>query len=453
MNGIGFDCEGRSGGLACFGINLFHAPLEAFPRIISIYECPGTIFERLDRACSSRGWFSLFPNVKHGSNELIAKKLVNDAWNQLGGESAQNTLEIHFAHCKSKFQASGHTGYKYYQEEIKKLEKALLVVRKQVVKPENKIHKHRLRNELEATLQSEETFWEQRCKNHWLKEGDRNMSFFHKHASRTFRRNSISRLKDSDGNWIEKVADIKNHITQHFSRVFNSKNQSDNDLERGVEAMMEMVDSDMNSELLKPYSAEETVDAISHMASLKSPGLNGLPPIFFHKFWHIIKNDVINSVLSILNDRSLESYLNFTHIVLIPKCNKPNAISQFRPISLCDVVMKIATKCIANRLKPILDLIISPTQSAFIPSRLISDNILIAFEINHFFKNKTWGNSGHMAIKLDISKAYDKIEWSFLWQMRLLLLYPRPSIVETFGVFKSVKELRALYICSLPMIH
>ncbi|KAL0413529.1 UNVERIFIED_CONTAM: hypothetical protein Sradi_1554600 [Sesamum radiatum] len=157
--------------------------------------------------------------------------------------------------------------------------------------------------------------------------------------------------------------------------------------------MTEKVDLDMNFEQLKPYYAEEIVDAISHMAPLKSPGPDGMPPIVVHKFRRITKNDVINSVLSILNDRSLKSSLNFTHIVLIPKCNKPDVISQFRPISLCNVVMKIATKCIANQLEPLLDRIISPTQFAFIPGRLISDNILIAFEI---------------------SKAYYKVEWSFL---------------------------------------
>ncbi|KAL0429893.1 UNVERIFIED_CONTAM: putative mitochondrial protein [Sesamum radiatum] len=283
------------------------------------------------------------------------------------------------------------------------------------------MHEQRLNRELDSILQSEETFWKQRGKNHWLKEGDRNTSFFHNQASRTFRRNSISRLKDSDGNWTEEDSDIENHIIHHFNRVFNSEDPSDNDLERGLEAMTRKVDSDMNSELLKPYSAEEIIEAISHMAPLKSPGPDGMPPIFFHKFWHIIKNDVINYVLAILNDHSLEPSLNFTHIVLIPKCNKPDTISQFRPISLCNVVMKIATKCIANRLKPLLDRIIAPTQSAFIPGRLISDNILIAFEINHFLKNKTWGNTGHMAIKLDISKAYDKVEWSFLRQVLLKL--------------------------------
>ncbi|KAL0312168.1 UNVERIFIED_CONTAM: hypothetical protein Sradi_5616100 [Sesamum radiatum] len=108
--------------------------------------------------------------------------------------------------------------------------------------------------------------------------------------------------------------------------------------------------------------------------------------------------------------------LNYTHIVLIPKCKHPEYLTQFRPFSLCNVVYKIASKSIANRLKPLLDSIISPTQSAFVPDRLISDNILLAFELNHFMNTKSKGGQGWMALKLDVSKAYDKVEWSFLQQ-------------------------------------
>ncbi|KAL0326613.1 UNVERIFIED_CONTAM: putative mitochondrial protein [Sesamum angustifolium] len=141
------------------------------------------------------------------------------------------------------------------------------------------------------------------------------------------------------------------------------------------------------------------------------------PQFFFQRFWNIVGNATTTTVLQLLNDLTFNPALNFTHIVLIPKCQKPNTVAHFRPISLCNVIFKLATKTIANRLKPLLDHIISPSQSAFIPGRLITDNVLVAFELNHFLKNKRRGKEGHVAVKLDMSKAYDRIEWDFLENM------------------------------------
>lgn len=105
--------------------------------------------------------------------------------------------------------------------------------------------------------------------------------------------------------------------------------------------------------------------------------------------------------------------LNHSHVVLIPRKRKPTTAAEFRPISLCNILYKLITKIIKNRLKEILPLNISENQSAFTPVRLIMDNILVAFELFHSMKSDA-GRSGTMAIKLDMSKAYDKVEWCFL---------------------------------------
>ena len=88
--------------------------------------------------------------------------------------------------------------------------------------------------------------------------------------------------------------------------------------------------------------------------------------------------------------------------------NNPKNPTQHRPIRLCSVVYQVISKVLADRLKALLRTVISDNQSAFIPVRLLTtDNVFIAFELFHFFKNQRWDSGGHLAIKLDMSKAYD----------------------------------------------
>lgn len=123
---------------------------------------------------------------------------------------------------------------------------------------------------------------------------------------------------------------------------------------------------------------------------------------------------MLATCLHILNERGNICLLNHTYIALIPKVEKPRYVTEFRHISLCNVIYRIITKTIANRLKYMLHDIISPTQSAFIPSRLITDNVVIGYECSHKIKLNKGRKNELVALKLYISKACDRIEWCFL---------------------------------------
>lgn len=92
-------------------------------------------------------------------------------------------------------------------------------------------------------------------------------------------------------------------------------------------------------------------------------------------------------------------------------------MSDLRPISLCNVLFRILCKVLANRLKVCLATLISPNQSAFVEDPLLTDNALLAFEVNHYIKRQTQGKTGMAALKIDVSKAYDRVEWKFIESM------------------------------------
>lgn len=169
----------------------------------------------------------------------------------------------------------------------------------------------------------------------------------------------------------------------------------------------------MNESLLAPYTAQEIEKALFMMGANKAPGPDGFTAGFFQTHWSTVGQSVTNAVMDFLNGGQLPHGINRTTIVLIPKIRNPQDLKNFRPISLCNVIYKICSKVLANRLRVFLDEIISEEQSAFVPGRLITDNVLVAYECTHYLKRKK-GKSGACAIKLDMAKAYDQVEWNYL---------------------------------------
>ena len=140
-----------------------------------------------------------------------------------------------------------------------------------------------------------------------------------------------------------------------------------------VREVDQVVSPDMNQELLKPFTREEVRIALFQMSPSKAPGPDGMTALFFQKFWHIVGMDVTNAMLDFLNNGYMLKSLNFIHIALIPKVKSPKSMTQFRPISLCNVLYKIISKVLVNKMKIILPLVVSDSQSAFVLGRMISD--------------------------------------------------------------------------------
>ena len=201
----------------------------------------------------------------------------------------------------------------------------------------------------------------------------------------------------------------------YFQNIFTTSGPTR--IEETLVAVDRVVSEEINQQLLLPFTPEEVRVALFQMHPSKAPGSDGMSSFFFQKFWHIVGTSVSTAVLSVLNSGKLLRKVNLTHIALIPKKKSPEMMSDYRPISLCNVLYKIISKVLANRLKTVLSVIISDSQSAFVPGKLITDNVSVAFEILHKMKAKRKGKQGEMAVKLDMSKAYDRVEWKFVEAM------------------------------------
>jgi hypothetical protein len=269
-----------------------------------------------------------------------------------------------------------------------------------------------LSNHMDELLYREEMMWRQHSRISWLKEGDRNTKFFYHKVAGRAKKNKIKALKKDDGQVTKEKSEMEAMASQFFQDLYTT-NQTVNS--QDLIQLFEQKNSEgTNGDLCRDYSDEEISDVLFLIGPIKVPGPDGFPARFFQKKWDTMRADVIRGVKRFFETRHMPPAMNQTAIVLIPNKDEPELLKGFRPISLCNVIYKVVSKCIVNRLRSVLHDIIGPMQSAFIPGRLITDNALIAFECIHAMKNGNNNSKKFCAYKLDLSKAYDRVDWGFL---------------------------------------
>ena len=278
----------------------------------------------------------------------------------------------------------------------------------QVGTPENIVSLRETQIELNCWLDKQDSMWYQRSRLNWFQGGDQNTAYFHSKATSRFQKNNIDGLLDQNNVWKEDLRDIENIVLDYYSNLFKSSNPVE--FTKLLQSVEQKVIVEMNTMLIDEFKEFEVSRALKQMYPLKSPGPDGAPPLFFQHFWPNTASVVTKTLLDFLNLGIIPPKFNEIHIVLIPKIKDPKRVTDYRPISLYNVIYKLVLKTLANRLKKILPKIISDTQSAFVHSRLITVNVLVAFEIMHHINQKKIGKIGEMALKLDMSKAYDRVE-------------------------------------------
>ncbi|CAM8965988.1 unnamed protein product [Rhodiola kirilowii] len=298
----------------------------------------------------------------------------------------------------------------------------------------------KLQRELDEWLAREELLWRQRSRVEWLREGDSNTKFFHSRASQRRRKNTVEKIRGNNNEWITDETEICEEAVAHFLNIFKPTYHGGiQEWQNSLDLIEGSISSGSADFLSSSFSRMEVQNAMFQIGSTKAPGPDGFSALFFQENWDLVKDDVIQYVLRFLNEGvDFNRETNETLITLIPKTRSPTTFDDFRPISLCNVVMKVITKTLANRLKSVLQECISPCQSAFVPGRLITDNVLIAHELMNFMNSRTNNKAGFCCIKIDMSKAYDRMEWSFLEEMQRRMNFPSPWIDKVMSCVRSV---------------
>ena len=260
-------------------------------------------------------------------------------------------------------------------------------------------------------LAREEALKKQRSRVLWLQEGDRNTEFFHAKMKERSRTNKIKSLRKPDGTVATEQHELEAIAMNFYIDLFTAQQETHPEL--ATELVQCKVSQEMNEKLCSVIINEEIERALFMMHPNKSPGPDGFTAGFYIHHWHLLKDVVCNAVRTFLEGGDMPEVVNSTVLVLIPKIKNPQDLTQYRPTSLCNVLYKLASKVLALRLRPVLHHIITEEQTAFIQGRLISDNVLTAYECIHYLKKKK-GKSGDVTVKLDMAKAYDRVEWSYL---------------------------------------
>ncbi|MCH86446.1 hypothetical protein A2U01_0007303, partial [Trifolium medium] len=403
-----------------------------------IYHGGQRIYERLDRALSNDKWRIQFPDgfvkvlprvdfsdhhpllietIGTKNNAAPKQFRFESAW--LLDESYQDVLKRNWKHDLKVVENLASLQNDFKRWKLFTIDQVIMKKKEIMARLggiQNSLHngtqhgglwqlENKLQTELSEILKKEELMWFQRSRAKWLIDGDRNTRYYHLKTISRRRRNNIVMLKNDQGDWIEDNIQLQELVNNYYKQLFKLNVQDT----RWQQTMITF--PELNSEEIENLGSEITNDevkgAVFEMSPWKSPGPDGFPAGFYQQSWDTVGPTVCDFVKEVWKSPSIIATVNQTDICLIPKVDHPEVVSQFRPISLCNTIYKIVSKVIVARLKIYIPKLVSPFQTGFVPGRNIHENIIVAKEMIHSM-HMARGRKGYFAIKVDLSKAYDK---------------------------------------------
>ncbi|KAJ0535080.1 putative RNA-directed DNA polymerase [Helianthus annuus] len=258
----------------------------------------------------------------------------------------------------------------------------------------------------------------QKSRSKWAIDGDENSAYFHHIINSNISSNRLNGLM-IDGVWVTNPLLMKNSLFEFFASQFTEPMPV-----RPVLSCPNLASiSDEESSCLEcPFTLEEIKAAVWDCDGDRAPGPDGFNFKFIKRCWSGFREDLLKLFNKFYEDGSLNQCCSSSFIALIPKIKDPVGPSDFRPISLIGVINKVISKVLVNRLKKVVGGLISEEQSAFLAGRNIMDGPMVLNEVFSWLKKS---RRRGMFFKVDISKAYDSVNWKFLDSIMSQMNFPR----------------------------
>ncbi|XP_056841874.1 uncharacterized protein LOC130495007 [Raphanus sativus] len=277
--------------------------------------------------------------------------------------------------------------------------------------------------------QIEECYFMQKSRITWLREGDFNTTYFHRVCQVRASFNAIRSFLLASGVVITDPLAMSAHAISHFQAVLGPETLQT--LWFSPSAWFHSLTSitcthQQRSSILLMPTVEEITKLMFSLNPNKAPGPDGLTSGFFKASWSLLGVECVTSIQTFFNSGFLPKATNSTILSLVPKFTGASKVSDYRPISCLNTLYKVISRLLVRRLKPILQNLILPNQTAFVEGRLLVENTVLASElVNGYHKNR---GSKRITIKVDIAKAFDTLSWDFLFAALESLELPAPFV-------------------------
>ncbi|KAG7567328.1 Reverse transcriptase zinc-binding domain [Arabidopsis thaliana x Arabidopsis arenosa] len=394
---------------------------EAFPESLAVFEPPGdsdhspclvSTSSNIQRSNKSYKYFSFI------STHPQFKEAMTEAWNvEVTVGSKLFTFGQRMRNVKASCKRLNRTGFSNIQQRTRESLDTLLAIQSDLMSsPTDFLFRAEFvaRKKWNFFSKAQESFYRQKSRIRWMKDGDANTTFFHKSVIANQGRNCIKYLRGDDNEKIENLDQIKDLLVSYYKNLLGTENNGLTPMP--IEEIRDLVTfrcmPALAAQLLQVPSEAEIRRTVASMPKNKAPGPDGFPVEFLWEAWDVVGNDTVAAIQNFFSTGHLPRGFNATAITLIPKVPGTDTLTQFRPISCCNSVYKVIARLLKQKLKLFISEAVQGNQVGFVQGRQLCENVLLASELVTNFNIPADTTRG--CLQVDLAKAYDNLNWQFL---------------------------------------